>query len=67
MEITNIELTVKGELVPPCLGYNVAHYAPEQLDMVTTIDYDEEGGFQFGLNIHTHITGRFGRDSRKWA
>lgn len=66
MEITNTELTVTGEVRPACLRSELSSYAPEKLDMVTTIDYNEEGGFRFGLNIHTHITGRFGRDRERW-
>lgn len=67
MEVTNTELTVTGSVTPECLRRDLPKYGPERLDMVTMIDYDEEGGFRFGLNIHTHVTGRFGRDPRRWA
>ena len=67
MEVTNIEMTVTGDVRPSCLKGDLVKYGPERLDIVTIIDYDEEGGFRFGLNIHTHVTGRFGRAPSLWC
>lgn len=67
MKVTNTKLTVTGSLTPTCLRCDLPKYGPERLDMVTTIDYDKNGGFCVGLKVHTHVTGRFGRDPNKWC
>ena len=67
MNITNTELSLSGEMRPPCFKRDVVEYAPENLDMVTIIEYDESGCFRFGLNVHTYVTGVFGRDPDHWC
>lgn len=67
MEINNIEMNVTGAVMPPCLTPELQKYAPEKLDTVTTIEYDDSGGFFFGLEIHVNIEGRFGREPNMWC
>lgn len=53
--------------MPPCLTPDLQKYAPEKLDIVTTIEYDDSGGFFFGLEIHVNVEGRFGREPNMWC